>query len=76
MYTDNNINTYNKFLLSLHLIDDKDKNKVIKELYTISNNVENNYNVFKIKKRNGKLRIIYEPNSNLKYIQRKILAIF
>lgn len=74
MYTDNNVNTYNNFLLSLHLIDNKDKSKVIKELYTISNNVENNYNVFKIKKRNGKLRIIYEPNSNLKYIQRKILA--
>lgn len=74
MHTDKNMKTCNDFLLSLNLIDHKDKNKVIKELYTLSNNVENNYKVFRIKKHNGKFRIIYEPNSNLKYIQRQILV--
>ena len=64
----------NNFLLSLNLIDNKliDKDK-IKELYSISNNIEDNYKIFKIKKRNGKYRTIYEPNSTLKYIQRQIL---
>ena len=49
----------NKFLLSLNLLEDKlsDKEKLNK-LYSISNNIENNYKVFKIKKRNGKFRII------------------
>ena len=62
------------FLLSLNLIDDKlsDKEK-INMLYSISNNIENNYRIFKIKKRNGKLRTIYEPNPTLKNIQRRIL---
>lgn len=64
----------NKFLLSLNLLEDKlsDKEKLNK-LYSISNNIENNYKVFKIKKRNGKFRTIYEPNYTLKSIQRKIL---
>lgn len=64
----------NKFLLSLNLIDSKlnDKEK-IKLIYSISNNIENNYKVYKIKKHNGKLRTIYEPNYLLKLIQRKIL---
>ena len=64
----------NNFLLSLNLIDNKliDKDK-IKKLYSISNNIEDNYRVFKIKKRNGKYRTIYEPNGTLKYIQRQIL---
>lgn len=63
-----------EFLLSLNLIDDKlnDKEK-INILYSISNNIENNYRIFKIKKRNGKLRTIYEPNPTLKNIQRRIL---
>lgn len=63
-----------EFLLSLDLIDcnltDKEK---IKLLYLVSNNKENNYKIIKIKKRNGKLRTIYEPNYLLKSIQRKIL---
>lgn len=67
----------NQFLLSLNLIDNKlietsDTNK-IKTLYSISNNIENNYRIFKIKKHNGGFRTIYEPNSTLKYIQRQIL---
>ena len=41
-----------EFLLSLNLIDSKlsDKEK-IKMLYSISNNIENNYKIFKIIKR-------------------------
>lgn len=63
------------FLLSLNLLDDKLSNKEkIKKLYSISNNIENNYRIFKIKKRNGKYRTIYEPNYTLKTIQRNILS--
>ena len=63
-----------EFLLSLDLIDNKliDKEK-IKKLYSISNHIEDNYRIFKIKKRNGKYRTIYEPNYNLKCIQKQIL---
>lgn len=64
----------NEFLLSLNLFTCKDKNKYIKTLYSISNNIEKNYKVYKIKKRNGKYRTIYEPNSLLMYIQRQILT--
>ena len=62
------------FFFFFNLIDDKlsDKEK-INMLYSISNNIENNYRIFKIKKRNGKLRTIYEPNPTLKNIQRRIL---
>ncbi len=63
----------NEFLLSLFLIDEKDSKKYINKLYSISNNIDNNYRIYKIKKRNGKLRTIYEPNSTLKYIQKQIL---
>ena len=56
-----------KFLLSLNLNED------IKTLYAISNNIENNYHVFKIKKRNGNYRTIYAPKPKLKKIQRLIL---
>lgn len=64
----------NKFLLSLNLIDGKeiDKEK-IKKLYSISNKIESNYKVFKIKKQNGKTRTIYKPSYILKSIQRNIL---
>ena len=60
-----------EFLLSLGLLKDNitDKDKIIK-LYSISNNVEKNYKIFKIKKRNGKYRTIYEPNYTLKEIQK------
>jgi len=62
-----------EFLLSLNLVDGTEDNKIIKEIYAISNNVENNYRVFKIRKRNGKYRTICEPNTILKHIQRQIL---
>ncbi len=63
----------NEFLLSLNLFKCKNKKKYIKVLYSIGNNIEENYNIYKIKKRNGKYRTIYEPNSLLKHIQKKIL---
>ncbi len=64
----------NEFLLSLNLIDRNiSSSKKIKELYTISNRVERNYKVYKIKKHNSGYRTIYSPNGLLKSIQRKIL---
>lgn len=66
-------NQCNEFLLSLHLLDCKDNNEYLEKLYSISNRIENNYKVYKIKKRNGKYRTIYNPNPTLKYIQRQIL---
>ena len=64
----------NEFLLSLNLINCKDEKKYIKTIYSISNNIEKNYKIYKIKKRNGKYRTIYEPNSILKHIQKQILV--
>lgn len=64
----------NEFLLSLNLINCKDEKKYIKTIYSISNNIEKNYKIYKIKKRNGKYRTIYEPNSILKQIQKRILV--
>ena len=63
----------NEFLLSLNLINCKDDKKYIKTIYSISNNIEKNYKIYKIKKRNGKYRTIYEPNLILKQIQKQIL---
>lgn len=63
----------NEFLLSLHLFNSKDDKKYLKTIYSITNNIENNYKVYKIKKRNGKLRTIHEPDKLLKHIQRQIL---
>ena len=68
----NNIDDLYETLLSLNLIDNKDSNE-IRKLYSLSNQIENNYKVFKIKKHNGELRTICEPNYILKNIQRKIL---
>lgn len=62
-----------EFLLSLHLISGENEKDILNKIYTISNNVENNYKIFKIKKRNGKTRTICEPNQNLKTIQKNIL---
>lgn len=63
-----------QFLLSLNLLNgdmcDKDK---IRKLYTISNRNQDNYRIYSFHKPNGKLRVIYEPNATLKYIQRQIL---
>ena len=64
----------NEFLLSLNLINCKDEKKYIKTIYSVSNNIEKNYKIYKIKKRNGKYRTIYEPNSILKQIQKQILV--
>ncbi len=64
----------NEFLLSLNLINCKDDKKYIKTIYSISNNIEKNYKIYKIKKRNGKYRTIYEPNLILKHIQKQILV--
>ena len=63
----------NEFLLSLNLINCKDEKKYIKTIYSISNNIEKNYKIYKIKKRNGKYRTIYEPILILKQIQKQIL---
>lgn len=64
----------NEFLLSLKLFNCQDKKKYLKIIYSISNNVEKNYKIYRIKKKNGKNRTIYEPNSLLKHIQRQILV--
>ena len=64
----------NEFLISLNLFDCNDNNKYIKTLYSISNRVWKYYRVYKIKKRNGNYRTIYEPNKLLKHIQRNILT--
>ena len=63
-----------EFLLSLQLLNVEDKKKYINTLYSIGNKVESNYRVFKIKKRNGKYRTIYEPKPVLKHIQKQILV--
>ena len=63
----------NEFLLSLHLFDYKDDKQYLKTLYSISNNIKDNYKIYKIKKHNGKLRTIYEPTPLLKHIQKQIL---
>ena len=62
-----------EFLLSLNLIDGNNETDILNKLYTISNNKEKNYHIFKITKRNGKTRTIYEPQPNLKIIQKNIL---
>lgn len=61
-------------LLSLNLINkDIEDNKKINTLYAISNRIERNYKVYKIKKCNGNYRTIYSPNPLLKNIQKNIL---
>lgn len=62
-----------EFLLSLNLINGNNEKQILNKIYTISNNIENNYKIHKIKKRNGKIRTIYEPSINLKIIQKNIL---
>ncbi len=63
----------NEFLLSLNLFKCNSREKYLQTIYAISNNKENNYKVYKIKKRNGGYRTIYEPNSLLKEIHKNIL---
>lgn len=67
-------NQCNEFLLSLNLVNGNltDIEK-LKKLYAISNNIEKNYKIIKIPKRNGNFRTVYSPSYNLKYIQTQIL---
>lgn len=64
----------NEILLSLNLFNCKDEKKYIKTIYSISNNIKRYYKIYKIKKRNGNYRTIYEPDSLLKNIQHQILV--
>ena len=70
-YIDNK--TINTYLLSLFYFNDKSDNEIIREIYSISNKVESNYKKFKISKRSGGYRTIYEPNYTLKFLQKQIL---
>lgn len=61
-------------LLSLFLFDNKLTDSLkIKRLYSMSNDIESYYDIFKILKRNGKYRKIYAPKYTLKKIQKSIL---
>ncbi len=62
-----------EYLLSNQLIDSKKKKDSLKRLYSISNNIHNNYKIFWIPKRDGTKRMIEEPLKNLKWIQKKIM---
>ena len=63
-----------QFLLSLFSLDKKlSDNQKIRKLYSLSSNIERNYKVIEIKKRNGKIRKVYSPSYYLKNIQRQIL---
>ncbi len=64
---------YNEFLLSLNLVNTTNIKMVKKILYNISNNIDSNYDELIIKKKNGKLRFLYEPSDELKNIQKNIL---
>ena len=64
----------NKFLLSLSLLNyNMSDNTKLKTIYAISNRVESNYQIFKIKKYNGSYRTIYSPKPTLKHMQKNIL---
>ena len=64
----------NKFLLSLSLLNyNISDNAKLKIIYSISNRVESNYQIFKIKKYNGSYRTIYSPKTTLKHLQKNIL---
>ncbi len=64
----------NKFLLSLSLLNyNMSDNAKLKTIYAISNRVESNYQLFKIKKYNGSYRTIYSPKPILKHMQKNIL---
>ncbi len=60
-------------LLSLNLLNKNNSKSYLKTLYSISNRIERNYKVYKIKKHNGKYRTIYSPSPLLKIIQKNIL---
>lgn len=61
-------------ILDLDLVKGKMSDKAkIKLLYALSNNIENNYREFTIRKKNGGARILAEPTDTLKSIQRRLL---
>ena len=65
-----------EFLLSLFSFNKRlTDNEKIKKLYIISNNIDNYYNKYHIKKRNGNNRNILSPYIELKKIQKSILKI-
>lgn len=66
----------NNFILSLNLIsfNNLSNKEKLKLLYTISNHGERHYKVFKIPKKSGGYRTIYEPDYTLKMIQENILT--
>ena len=64
----------NEYLLSLRLFDCEDEKKYIRTLYSIANNIRDNYRIFRLKKRDGGRRTIYEPDGILKHIQKRILS--
>lgn len=51
---------------------EKDLGISAKELYTVSNAVGRHYHPVSVPKKNGRIRKLTVPDSNLKYIQRKI----
>ena len=55
----------NEFLLSLKLFNCKDKKKYLNTIYSISNNIENNYKIYKIKKKNGKFTFKAYSKANI-----------
>ena len=62
------------FLLSLFLVEEtKSEKEYFQKLYMLSNHIVENYKIFYIRKRNGKVRTIYEPSKMLKFAQRRIL---
>ncbi len=65
----------NQFLLSLHLLNNVSDKEYIRKIYSISNNINSNYKVFKVKKNRGGYRIICAPSDTLKHIQRRILEV-
>jgi len=68
------IEEYNQNLLSLNLINkDLPDKKKIRILYSLSNRIERNYKVYKIKKHTQGYRKIYAPNPFLKRIRQNIL---
>lgn len=73
MWKYSNQKSNNTYLLSLFSFVGKSDNDIIREIYSISNKKENNYKIFRISKRSGGYRTIYEPNNTLKYIQKQIL---
>ena len=62
------------YLLSLFLVEGtKSEKEYFQKLYMLSNHIVLNYKVFYMRKRNGKVRTIYEPSKMLKFAQRRIL---